>query len=122
MQIEAQVVDDVANTGSRAIRTSYVQSVDDLVGMGQSMRAAGASAEQAVRALSPLRNQLKLDLRAEGSWFSARAADIRNMIKYGDRAGPSADDLYRQYGSWERALDAMGRTNATVNRALGVTP
>jgi RHS repeat-associated protein len=103
-----------------AIRGAYLQGVDDLVGAGLSMRAAGASAEQAARALAPLRNQLKLDLRAQGSWLAARAADLRNLIKYGNRAGPSADDLLRQYGSWERVLDALGHTSDAVNRAFGV--
>jgi len=110
-----------AASGSlRAIRSAYVQGLDDLVGLGLSMRAAGASAEQAVRELVPLRNQLKLDLRAEGSWFAALAADFRNLIRYGNRAGPTADDLYRQYGSWERAFEALGHSNPRVDSALGV--
>jgi RHS repeat-associated protein len=103
-----------------AIRTTYLSSVDDLVGLGQSMRAAGSSAEQAARVLVPLRNQLKLDLRAQGSWVAARTADIRNLIRYGNRAGPTADDLYRQHGSWDKVLDALGRTNTTVDTVLGV--
>lgn len=98
-----------------AYKTGY-----DLVGLGQSMRAAGASAEQATRILIPLRNQLKLDLRAQGSWLAARAADVRNLFIYGNTAGPTADDLYRQYRSWEKVLEALGRTETTVNTALGV--
>jgi len=72
------------------------------------------SAEQAARLLVPLRNQLKLDLRAQGSWFAARAADLRNLVRYGDRAGPTADQLYERYGTWERVLESLSRTNATV--------
>jgi hypothetical protein len=105
-----------------AVRSSYLQGVADLVVQGQRMRELGASAEQIARALVPLRNQLKVDIRAQGSWFAARSADLRNLIRYGNRAGPTADDLFRQYGSWEKVVEAVGRTNQTLNRALGVDP
>lgn len=113
-------VEGAAAGSLTAIRATYLRSVDDLVGLGLSMRAAGTSAEQAARLLVPLRNQLKLDLRVQGSWFAARTADVRNLVRYGNRAGPTADDLYRQYGSWDKVLDALGRTNTTVDTVLGV--
>jgi hypothetical protein len=80
------------------------------------------SAEEVVRTVSPLRNELKLNIREQGSWVLSKAADLRNLLKYGNRAGPSPDDLFRQYGSWEKALEAISRTNPTVNRLTGVAP
>lgn len=86
------------------------------------MRAGGMSAEEVVRTVSPLRNELKLNIREQGSWLLSKAADLRNLIVYGNRAGPSAEQLLLRYGSWEKALDAISRTNATVNRVTGVAP
>lgn len=83
------------------------------------IRAAGVNADDTLRILASLRNELKLEVRRQGPWWAARAADIRNIFKYGNRAGPSADDLIRQYGSAENALEALGRTSAAVNHATG---
>jgi hypothetical protein len=88
--------------------------------MAKRLRAGGMSVEDVVRTVSPLRNELKLNIRAQGSWWAARAADIRNVFKYGNRAGPSAESLFARYGSWEKALEAISRTNPTVNRLTGV--
>lgn len=105
--------------GLGTLRASYLQQVDDLAGAASSIRAAGVNADDALRILAPLRNELKLEVRRQGPWWAARAADIRNIFKYGNRAGPSADDLVRQYGSAENALEALGRTSSAVNRATG---
>lgn len=105
--------------GASTQRASYLSQVDDLVGAGLSMRAAGMSSEQSARLLVALRNNLKLEVRAQGSWVLARAADLRNVVKYGNKAGPNADQLYRQYGSWDKVLDAMSRTSNTVNKVMG---
>jgi hypothetical protein len=77
-------------------------------------------AEEVVRIVSPLRNELKRNIRAQGSWIVARVAELRNLVKYGDRLGPSPDALFRTYGSWEKALEAISRTNVTLNKVMGV--
>lgn len=105
--------------GLGSLRGSYLQQVDDLAGAASSIRAAGVNADDALKILAPLRNQLKLEVRRQGPWWAARAADIRNIFKYGNRAGPSADDLIKRYGSAENALEALGRTSSAVNRATG---
>ena len=101
------------------LRGAYLSQVDDLAGAASSIRAAGLNAEQTARILVPLRNSLKMEIRAQGSWIASKVAGLRNQFKYGNRAGPSADELYRKHGSWEGVLDSLGKTNATVNRATG---
>jgi len=111
-----------AGGSASALRTTYVRVAEELGALARRLRAAGMSAEDVVRTVSPLRNELKLNIREQGSWLIARLADLRNLLKYGNRAGPSPDALFRQYGAWEKALEAISRTNSTVNRLTGVAP
>ena len=105
--------------GLNTLRTSYLQQVDDLAAAANSMRAAGLNADDALKILVPLRNELKLEVRRQGPWWAARAADVRNIFKYGNRAGPTADNLIKRYGNAENALEALQRTSSAVNRATG---
>jgi RHS repeat-associated protein len=102
-----------------ALRTRYVQTAQELGAMAQRLRGSGMSAEQVVRTVSPVRNELKLNTREQGSWLVARAADVRNLVVYGNRAGPSPEQLFQRYGSWDKALEAISRTSPTVNRMAG---
>jgi RHS repeat-associated protein len=111
-----------ALAAAKALRKDYLGIVDELASMAQRLRASGSSAEEVVRTVAPIRNEVKLNIRDRGSWFAARLADARNLLKYGDRAGPSPDDLFEQYGSWEGALDAIQRTNPHVNTLTGAAP
>lgn len=101
------------------VRASYLEKVDELDATAQSIRAAGVSSEDALRLLNPIRNQIKLEERAKSSWFAKAYANATNLFKYGNVAGPSADDLYRQHGSWERALESLAKTRGNVNRLTG---
>jgi filamentous hemagglutinin len=85
------------------------------------MRDTGASAENVVRTVSPLRNHLKANIRATGPWIVQAAAEARNLVKYGNKLGPTPEALFRQYGSWEKAMDAISRTNQTIDRFSGAS-
>ena len=103
-----------------ALRVAYRAGVDELVGLGQSMRAAGASAEDTLRTVNPLRNALKQEIRAQGPWWAARLAEFRNLVKYGNPTGPTADWMLGEYGNAQDALDALERTDPTVNQWVGL--
>lgn len=45
----------------------------------------------ASRTMVPLRNELKFEVRRQESWWAARVADIHNIPKYGNRAGPTSE-------------------------------
>ncbi|WP_141735136.1 RHS repeat-associated core domain-containing protein [Oligoflexus tunisiensis] len=100
-------------------RASYLSKVSSLMAAAERMKAEGKSPEHIARVTVEGRNAIKLEVRAQGNWFLARAADIRNIVKYGNRAGPSADRLYQKYGSWEEVTRAAMRTNSTINRLTG---
>jgi len=40
----------------------------------------------------------------------------RNLVKYGDRLRPTADQLLEQYGSWEKVIEHLGVTSKALNR------
>ena len=71
-----------------------------------------------VEEVSRLRNRLKLNIRARGNWVLARIADLRNLFVYGSRAGPLPAQLLKRHGTWETAMDAIGRTNKRLNKLL----
>jgi filamentous hemagglutinin len=83
------------------------------------MLKAGTSVENAARWAVPARNALKLSIREQGSFILARLEDVANFIRYGNRAGPSADQLFAQLKSWDAVLESVTRTNETVNKLLG---
>lgn len=46
--------------------------------------------------------------------------DARNVFKYGNSLGPSANHLFGNYGTWEGVIAASGRTNAFWNMLGGL--
>ncbi|TWB09206.1 RHS repeat-associated protein [Nitrospirillum amazonense] len=104
---------------AKSLRGAYLAGADDISGLALSGRAAGASAEDMARLTVQMRNELKLQIRSQGDWLLARVADVRNLVKYGNRAGPTADQLFEKYGTWDAVLDALNRTNRTVNKMTG---
>ncbi|GGT67211.1 hypothetical protein GCM10010272_07260 [Streptomyces lateritius] len=44
----------------------------------------------------------------------------RNMAKYGNPLGPTADQLHAKYGSWGQVIDASMRTSHAVDRELSL--
>jgi hypothetical protein len=113
---------EAARGGASALRATYVSTAEELGAVAGRLKAGGMSAEEVVRTMSPLRNELKLNIREQGPWILSKAADLRNVIVYGNRAGPSPEQLLLRYGTWEKALDAISRTNTTLNRVTGVAP
>jgi len=105
--------------GLGALRADYLRQVQSLYQDAKAALNAGRSAEEVAREFVPLRNALKLAIRARGPWWAAAAAALRNLVKYGNTAGPTAEDLFKQYGSWEKVIDTIGSTSELVNKATG---
>jgi hypothetical protein len=106
-------------TGLSAARGDYLGRVAEILAHAKDMVTKGSTLEVASRWAVQARNELKLAERAAGPWFAARAADIMNLIRYGNRAGPTADRLFRDLQSWAQVLESVGRTNETINRMTG---
>lgn len=84
------------------------------------MRAEGASTEEIARKLVDMRNGAKEITRAGMSPREVRVLEERNIAKYGNPLGPTADQLHAKYGSWQKVADASMRTSSEVDHALGL--
>lgn len=86
------------------------------------MRAAGASAEDIARVLVPMRNAAKVATRGPAPPEKVAEWEARNMLKYNDPVGPTADYQFNKYGSWEEVIKAAYRTDPVTDAAAGLAP
>ncbi|MGW6568488.1 hypothetical protein [Streptomyces sp. NPDC054975] len=101
-------------------RMRYHGLLEDMRRTEANMREAGASEEEIARELVDMRNQAKEITRAGMSPEEVRILEERNIAKYGNPLGPTADQLHAKYGSWEKVTDASMRTSYAVDRELSL--
>ncbi|MFJ9176525.1 hypothetical protein [Streptomyces sp. NPDC102360] len=104
----------------RDIRMRYLDLIGDMDRVGCTMRAEGRSPEEIARRLVDMRNDAKEITRAGMTPDEVRVLEARNMVKYGNPLGPTADQLHAKYGSWEKVADAATRTSRAVDGELGL--
>ncbi|MER5362822.1 hypothetical protein [Streptomyces sp. NPDC002785] len=107
---------------AREIRVRYHQLLDSMELVEDRMRAAGRSDEEIARVLVAMRNEAKDVTRAGMSPEAVQALEARNMAKYGNPLGPTADQQFAKYGNWEAVIDAATRSNAAIDQELGLEP
>ncbi|MFC8273230.1 hypothetical protein ACFUJR_12005 [Streptomyces sp. NPDC057271] len=101
-------------------RMRYHELLEDMHRTEAGMREAGASDEEIARELVDMRNQAKAITRAGMTEDEVRILEERNTAKYGNPLGPTADQLYVKYGSWQQVIDASMRTSYAVDRELSL--
>ncbi|MER7463385.1 hypothetical protein [Streptomyces sp. NPDC097981] len=101
-------------------RMRYHELLEDMHRTAADMRAAGATDEEIAREMVGMRNQAKEITRAGMTPEEVRILEERNIAKYGDPLGPTADQLYAKYGSWQQVTDASMRTSYAVDRELSL--
>lgn len=92
------------------LRQAYVKDVSALGDLGASARAAGQSPQDTARMLVDMRNQLKLDYRVLSPADAVRVFEERNLLKYANPVGPSADQLRAGGRTWEQIIDGASRS------------
>lgn len=107
---------------AREIRMRYHELLDRMVEVADTMRAHGASEEEIARTLVDLRNEAKDITRAGMSPEAIEVLEQRNIAKYGNPLGPTADQQFAKYGSWAKVIEAATRTSAAVDQELGLEP
>ncbi|MER8091009.1 hypothetical protein ABTZ57_39645 [Streptomyces sp. NPDC094048] len=107
---------------AREIRIRYHELLDSMERVEDRMRAEGRSDEEIARVLVAMRNEAKDITRAGMSPEAVKALEARNMVKYGNPLGPTADQQFAKYGSWAAVIDAATRSNAAVDQELGLEP
>ncbi|WP_254878662.1 hypothetical protein [Streptomyces sp. NA04227] len=105
---------------AQVTRSKYHWLLEDMNRTRADMAADGATDEEIARKLVDMRNNAKEITRAGMSPEEVRVLEERNIAKYGNPLGPTADQLYAKYGSWQRVTDASLRTSAAVDHELGL--
>ena len=72
--------------------------------MANELKLQGKSSEEIARTVSQQRNQLKLDYREETSPELVKVFEQRNIQKYGNPIGPTADQLQQSGKTWEEII------------------
>lgn len=107
---------------ARETRLRYHQLLDTMEAVADHMHEEGRSDEEIARVLVDMRNQAKDITRAGMTPEEVQALEQRNMKKYGNPLGPTADQQYAKYGSWATVIKAATRTSAAVDQELGIPP
>jgi len=98
-------------TYHRSLRTMY----DTLV----EMKAAGRTTEEIARTVSGQRNQLRMDAYVNDPEGLA-TMKARNLETYGREEGPTPEQMYEKYGSWETVIEKAFSVNLGMDVCLGL--
>ena len=83
------------------------------------MRADGATMEEMARAVSTERNRLRL-AAYENDPEGLETLKKSNLEAYGHEDGPTPDELFEKYGSWQEVLQKAFSTNMGMDACCGL--
>lgn len=101
---------------ARALRQAYHDSMSELYRMIEDMLHEGKDVETIARAVSKRRNELRLEADDPDALALTKKS---NLETYGNEMGPTPDQLYEKYGSWQKVLEKALGTNAGMDACLG---
>ena len=104
---------------ARQDRIKYLKQDAALVNAYAVMMSQGKSIEETAREVSRLRNEIRLK-SYENDPVGLEKLKRSNLKTYGNEEGPTADSLYKKYGSWERVLEKAFSTNMGMDACLGL--
>ena len=104
---------------AREQRKAYHASMDSMTDILYRMRAEGATLEEMARAVSAERNRLRLASYQDDPEGLARVKQS-NLETYGHEDGPTPDELYEKYGSWESVLQKAFSANMGMDACCGL--
>lgn len=103
---------------AREQRQAYHDSMDELYQMILSMVAKDQDIETIARAVSQRRNELRMEAYADDP-EGLETMKKRNLETYGHEEGPTQDEMFEKYGSWEKVLLKALGTNPGMDACLG---
>ncbi|MBQ3668501.1 MAG: hypothetical protein II920_04665 [Clostridia bacterium] len=103
----------------RQDRLAYHESIEEMYKMLVEMKGEGKTTEEIARAVSTKRNEIRLAAYADDPEGLERVK-ARNLEKYGHEDGPQPDELFEEYGSWQRVLEKAFSTNSGMDACLGL--
>ena len=98
----------------RQDRIAYHKSIQSMYDMFTELKAAGATTEEIAREVSAERNVIRYaayDNDPEG----LAVVKARNLERYGREEGPTPDDIYQKYGSWEMVIEKAFSPNVGMD-------
>ncbi len=104
---------------ARQDRIEYLQQDKILLDLYAEMKLQGKSMEETAREISRMRNVLRLQ-SYDNDPVGLQKVKASNLKTYGNEEGPTADSLYKKYGSWERVLQKAFSTNMGMDACLGL--
>jgi Domain of unknown function (DUF4157) len=108
-------------TAEAGLRALYDQGAREITKEALKVAAEGGNTpealEKAARWAVQARNDLKAGLRAKGSVVTKALAEARNIKKYGDKIGPTYDQLIREGKTPPDIIGSAGKANAKISRA-----
>ncbi|HLS50186.1 MAG TPA: hypothetical protein VK024_09345 [Actinomycetaceae bacterium] len=103
-------------TGEAILREVYDKGAQEITKKALEMIDDGATVDEAARWASEARNELKVDIRKTGSPITKGVAEARNTRKYGNKVGPSYDDLIRQGKTPMDVIGDSGKASTKWNK------
>ncbi len=105
--------------GAQEERRAYHESLSTMMDILYEMRAEGASIEEMARAVSTERNRLRLEA-CQDDPEELEKLKQSNLDTYGHEDGPTPDELYEKYGSWELVIQKAFSTNMGMDACCGL--
>ena len=103
----------------RQNRIEYLQSYSKMYDILDEMTAEGKSIEEIARAVSGKRNELRL-AAYDGNPEGLATVKAHNLEKYGHEDGPTADEMFKKYGSWEQVIEKAFSHNPGMDACVGL--
>ncbi len=100
-------------------RIAYHADFQEMYTRWEQMKAEGKSSEEIARVLSPMRNALRL-ASYENDPEGLQKAKDSNRATYGQEEGPTPDQLYEKYGSWDTVILKCFSSNSGMDAVLGL--
>jgi mannitol/fructose-specific phosphotransferase system IIA component (Ntr-type) len=101
---------------NNAIRAAYNQAdAAQLPKLASALQNQGNDSQAVARACVDLRNALKVEVRSVMRPKDVAVLEAGELAKWGNPIGPSADQLFAKYQSWDEVIAASLRTNPDVN-------
>jgi hypothetical protein len=105
--------------GAKKNRQEYNRQMASMVDILYKMRDGGASTEEIARAVSGERNRLRLESQKDDPEGLAKIRQS-NLETYGHEEGPTPDQLFEKYGSWEIVIQKAFSPNVGMDVICGL--
>lgn len=110
--------DEEAVAAARQERAEYLEGFNKLYKIIEDMLGEGKNVEEIARAVSKARNEHRL-ASYDGDPEGLAIVKKSNLDTYGQEEGPTPDQLYEKYGSWQTVIEKALSSNPGMDACLG---